>query len=43
MSDESVKEQAEKLLEQLELVKTEFVKNKDELAVSAELTFALKD
>ena len=33
MGDESVKEQAEKLLKQLELVKTEFVKNRDELAI----------
>ena len=34
MGDESVKEQAEKLLKQLELVKTEYVKNRDELSVS---------
>ena len=34
MEDETLKEQANKILEQLTLVRNEFIKNKDELAVS---------
>ena len=34
MKDENLKEQAQKIIEQLTLIKEEFIKAKDELAVS---------
>lgn len=34
MKDENLKEQAQKIIDQLMLVKDEFIKSKDELAVS---------